>query len=77
MVCAAQVAPSAGAIIGIGKLSDMTWPRKGTSPVSTFVQLFAGGSRIRTIGPLSYDQYPNGLKKAPELCAHGQPSAHP
>ena len=21
----------------------------------------------------SYDQYPNGLKKAPELCAHGQP----
>src|ERR1700737_3369874 len=22
---------------------------------------------------LSYDQYPNGLKKAPELCAHGQP----
>src|SRR4029077_6408170 len=20
----------------------------------------------------SYDQYPNGLKKAPELCAHGQ-----
>ena len=26
---------------------------------------------------LSYDQYPNGLKKAPELCAHGQPSAHP
>ena len=22
---------------------------------------------------LSYDQYPNGLKKASELCAHGQP----
>src|SRR6201984_42871 len=21
----------------------------------------------------SYDQYPNGLKKAPELCAHGRP----
>src|SRR5881275_2092980 len=21
----------------------------------------------------SYDRYPNGLKKAPELCAHGQP----
>src|SRR5258707_11423886 len=21
----------------------------------------------------SYDQYPNGLKEAPELCAHGQP----
>src|SRR6516162_4001861 len=22
---------------------------------------------------LSYDQYSNGLKEAPELCAHGQP----
>src|SRR6202035_1572785 len=22
---------------------------------------------------LTYDQSPNGLKKAPELCAHGQP----
>ena len=22
---------------------------------------------------LSYDEYPNGLKKEPELCAHGQP----
>jgi hypothetical protein len=50
LVCAAQVAPSAGAIIGIGKLSDVTWPRKGTSPVSTFVRLSAGGEWIRTSG---------------------------
>jgi len=28
------------------------------------------GSTYRSF---SHDQYPNGLNKAPELCAHGQP----
>jgi len=46
--------------------------RRSNAEEPIVCRLLARESRIRTIGPWN-DQYPNRLKKAPELCAQCQP----